>query len=128
MKTRPLEPASDWACDAAECGARLPTRTVEAGVDSLEEEAAQADTGDPDTLEELLWRLGGGGEGEVLLHPHHYILIEIAHSLVFAYNSHNRYCSRQKYLGSSKKYLQTNPATDGQEDTALLPHTECGYP
>ena len=84
IKTRPLEYHSPWKCDNNLCEIEVDTETVETEVDKLEALSKGVDMGDVDQLEELLYRLGDG----TILHPCHYIILEISHSLVFAYSSH----------------------------------------
>ena len=83
VKTRPLEYESPWRCDNIMCDLEVDTETVDTEVDKLEALSRGVDMGDVDQLEELLYRLGDG----TILHPRHYIILEISHSLVFAYNS-----------------------------------------
>ena len=66
------------------CEIEVDTDTVDTEVDKLEAISQGVDIGDVDKLEELLYRLGDG----TILHPRHYIILEISHSLVFAYSSH----------------------------------------
>lgn len=84
IKTRPLDYESPWRCDNNNCETEVDTETVDTEVDKLEAMSQGVDMGDVDQLEELLYRLGDG----TILHPSHYIILEISHSLVFAYNSH----------------------------------------
>ena len=81
---RPLEYKSSWRCDNNKCETEVDTETVDTEVDKLEAMSQGVDMGDVNQLEELLYRLGDG----TILHPSHYIILEISHSLVFAYNSH----------------------------------------
>ena len=84
VKTRPLDYESSWVCDNDKCGAQVDTETVDTEVDRLEAMTQGVDMENADSLEELLYRLGAG----TILHAHHYIILELSHSLVFAYNSH----------------------------------------
>ena len=84
IKMQPLEYESPWRCDNNKCETEVDTETVDTEVDKLEAMSQGVDMGDVDQLEELLYRLGDS----TILHPSHYIILEISHSLVFAYNSH----------------------------------------
>jgi len=81
VKTKPLDYQSDWKCN--NCGNIVSTNVVDAEVDRLEQMMNDVDMSDPEKLEELLWRLSDG----TILHPQHYIILELSHSLIFAYKS-----------------------------------------
>ena len=81
VKTLPLDYQSDWRCN--NCDNVVTTEVVDAEVDRLEQMMNDVDMSDPDKLEELLWRLSDN----TILHPRHYIILELSHSLIFAYKS-----------------------------------------
>ena len=84
MKSSPLEFSSHWEC--GQCKRRVETDIIDAEVDKLEQRMNEVDASDPEKLEELLFCL----YDHSLLHPHHYIILELSHSLIFAYNGKTR--------------------------------------
>jgi len=84
VKTVPLNYDSDWKCN--NCDERLETGIVDSELDKLEEKANKVDMNDPGLLEELLFNL----LDKTILHSHHYIILELSHSLIFAYNARGR--------------------------------------
>ena len=79
-KTEPLTEGSPWSCN--NCHSTVPTNTVEEQVDSLEHQVNQIDMTDVNCMEEMIFHL----LNKTILHPQHYIVIELSHSLIFAYN------------------------------------------
>ena len=80
VKTEPLTSSSPWSCQS--CGSTVQTHTVDHQVDALEDQMNQLDTTDIDSMEKMIFHL----LKETILHPQHYIVIELSHSLIFAYN------------------------------------------
>ena len=79
-KTEPLDLSSHWACH--HCHVTVSNTTVEEQVDALENMMNQVDTTDIDAMEEMIHHL----LTSTILHPQHYVLIELSHSLIFAYS------------------------------------------
>ena len=80
VKTDPLTSSSPWRCQS--CTSLVQTHLVEEQVDALEDQVNQLDMTDIDSMEKMIFHL----LEETLLHPQHYIVIELSHSLIFAYN------------------------------------------
>ena len=80
VKTDPLSSSSPWRCQS--CTSLVQTSLVEDQVDALEDQVNQLDMTDIDSMEKMIYHL----LEETLLHPQHYIVIELSHSLIFAYN------------------------------------------
>ena len=79
-KSQPLVPSSPWTCPT--CSTLVETQVVEDQLDALENMMNQVDMTDIDSMEEMLYHL----LNQTILHPQHYIVIELSHSLIFAYS------------------------------------------
>lgn len=72
-----LEYKSDWQCD--HCQNVVPYDLVNEVISTIESQVGVIETGDIDHLEEMLYHFSS------LLHPNHYIIIDIMHNLVHLY-------------------------------------------
>lgn len=74
-----LEYDCSWSCGS--CEAVVDANTIRKVIESIETQFSRKDRSMPDVLEELLYKHSSS------LHPNHYILVEMEHSLVHAYAS-----------------------------------------
>jgi len=81
VKRDPLDCQSDWVCQV--CGNTELGDTIVQKVDKIEEEIFEVNKDDTEKLEELIAKYSNHD----LLHPQHYLVIELMHSLAITYSS-----------------------------------------
>jgi len=84
VKREALEWESDWVCE--KCERVVPEADILKEVDRIEEELAEVDANDTEKLEELIAMYSS----HTLLHPQHYLVIELMHSLAITYSAKER--------------------------------------
>jgi len=84
IKRDALDWNSDWVC--LKCNMATSGKDIENEVNKLEAELAEVNVNNTDRLEELIYV----HSSHSLLHPRHYLVIELMHSLVFAYTAKER--------------------------------------